>query len=135
MIIYLYCNRPREPQRGPCNVRGHTDASLPQGTREAEGPLPGWTDAPRTDGHSPTHRLHARQSPHRGHTELAASQGLWGFTWLMVAKRDGLNHPIAQPHSAARMDRRTHRDAPPLADLQGSPRGARQADDLTGPAA
>lgn len=36
MIIYLYCNRPRKPQRGPCDVRGHRATALPQDTLEGD---------------------------------------------------------------------------------------------------
>lgn len=137
MIIYLYYNRPRKPQRGPCNVRGHTDATLPQGTWEAEGRSQDGLTLPRQmDARPPTASMWRSQaSPPCAHTELAASQEIGGFMWLVTTKPHRLNHLIAQPHSDTWVDRRTHRDAPRLADLQDSPRGARQADALTAPAA
>lgn len=125
MIIYLYYNRPRKPQRGPCNVRGHTDATLPRGTREAEGrSQDGLTLPGRTDAHPPAASTQRSQaSPHRARTELAASQGLRGFTSLVTAKPDRLNHPLPQPHNNARMDRWTPKRCPSPCRSAGQPPG------------
>lgn len=66
VIIYLYYKRPRKPQRGPCNVRGHTDTMLPQGTQEAEGcSQDRWTLA-----HPLLHMKEPGKTPPRSHGAL-----------------------------------------------------------------
>lgn len=128
MIIYLYYNRPRKPQRGLCNVRGHTDTTLPRGTREAKGRAQdGLTLPAQMDTRLPIASMWRIQTnPHRAHMELAANQGLQGFYMVHDGKLWQLKPPIAQLHSTAWMDRWTHGDAPHLAEPQGSAQGARQ---------
>lgn len=89
MIIYLYCNRPRKPQRGPCNVRGHRATALPQHTQEVDrGSQDGLMIPGKMDVCPPTDSMRRHQAK-----SLPCSHSFWSFTILMT----GLNPPLHSP--------------------------------------
>lgn len=116
MIIYLYCNRPRKPQRGPCNVRGHRATALPQHTQEVDrGSQDGLMIPGKMDVCPPTDSMRRHQAK-----SLPCSHSFWSFTILMT----GLNPPLHSP-SALHGQTDTLRSFS-CADPQGSPQGVRQ---------
>lgn len=114
MIIYLYCNRPGKPQRGPCNVRGHRATALPQDTREVDrGSQDGFMPPGKMDICSHTGSMKRHQaSPCHAHD----------------CKANRLNpHGRAPQHCMdGQMDTPDTPRSPLCADTQSSPQGTRQ---------
>lgn len=121
MIIYLYCNRPRKPQRGPCNVRGHRATALTQDTREVDrGSQDGLMLPGKMDVCPPTGSMRRHQaSPCHAHMGSGALQ----VSWLQSQQVKSLHCRAPQHCIDGQMD--TPR-SPSCADPQGSPQGARQ---------
>lgn len=124
-IIYLYCNRPRKPQREPCNVRGHRATALPQDTGEVV--------RGSQDGLMPQERWMFAHTlaPWEGTRQVPAMlTQVLGLSKSGDCKANRLN-PHGRAHSTAWTDR--HTGIPTMCRPTGQPPG--RAGALTGPAA